>query len=144
MADFKQGFSFDNIGPKDYGTAASSALGATASYMAGMNSVNKLNSQRSMLQATLGMTQGMYDMKIEAVGREQERIASSQRAAFSKSGVSLQGSPIETMMATAFEFEMDIIALEISKIAFSFSILEEYHLELQISSIDFWYNSIRG
>ncbi len=69
--------------------------------------VNELNAAVARANASAIMTSGEFD--VLSLQKRKKRLISAQKAGYSKSGVRLEGSPIEVMIDSAAQYETDIL-----------------------------------
>lgn len=69
--------------------------------------IYKFNAGMSQLQGRLARLQA--DVEIKRIRQDAQDMLSSQRAAYAKAGVAMTGSPLEMMMQSMKDAELDII-----------------------------------
>lgn len=72
---------------------------------------------QAILESNNRIDQAMIDMDIRRIREEGEELLGSQRAMMGKSGTKFSGSNIAVFMDTIKDIEMDVITLEIEKMA---------------------------
>lgn len=81
-------------------TAGGSILGAFGDILAGDES-----QQADEYNANLALTQGQFEVK--DLDTSEHDTLSTQQAMYAKAGVTMSGSPLDTALNTATQFEMD-------------------------------------
>lgn len=88
------------IGPGSLIQGASSLLGAYGYEVQGQEEQGAYD-----YNAKLALQQGQFEL--QDIGDAETDTLSTQRAAYAKSGVEMSGSPLDTAVNTAYQFEMD-------------------------------------
>lgn len=78
------------------------AVGSMGMQYAGMKQ------QQAATKSKLALDQKRTEIEVDNIKRRADRLRSTQRVAFTKAGVSLEGSPLEVMAQSAADAERDI------------------------------------
>lgn len=103
-----------------YGSAAISVgssiskgiLNATNAYVSAKQAESLAKYERGVIEANETVVQAIYRFQVRRQKEQGKRFLSRQRALYGKSGVKLEGSPLEVMAHSAKEIELDIFATQ--------------------------------
>jgi hypothetical protein len=108
---------------------------------------NTFKFNQAMAQLQGRMTRLAADVEIKNIRKKAQSLFSSQRAAYAKAGVKMEGSPAVVMANSLKEAELDAIYADISA-TYNVGLTETqagiYQMQGQSAQIDAWTNAFKG